>query len=106
MNRIISVTSSSPAYVFLFIKAIYDGAVSQGLETEGLLSAVCDTVIGSAQMLKESQKTPDELIQIVASKGGTTERALGELNNFDFYEAIISAMKKCTERANELGSVK
>ncbi|MBO5415728.1 MAG: pyrroline-5-carboxylate reductase [Clostridia bacterium] len=106
MNRIIGVTSSSPAYVFKFIDAICKGAAAQGLETDGLLDAVCDMVIGSALMLKGSKDTPEVLIAKVASKGGTTERALATLDEYRFSEGIGEAMKACTARADELGSDK
>ena len=76
MNRIIGVTSSSPAYVFKFIDAICEGARVQGIDGEGLLETICDMVIGSAYLLKNSEFSPKELISRVASKGGTTEKAL------------------------------
>ena len=109
MNRIICVTGSSPAYVFMMIKAMYDGAVAQGLLENGLsekdmINAICDTIIGAAHLMREGTKTPDEQISTVASKGGTTERAIAELENYKFSEAIISAMEKCTKRADELGA--
>ena len=109
MNRIISVTGSSPAYVFLMIKAMLDGAVTQGLVTdEGMtekemIDSICDTIIGAASLMKSGNITPEEQIAVVASKGGTTERAVAELNNRGFCEAIVSAMQKCTDRADELG---
>lgn len=115
MNRIISVTGSSPAYVFLMIKAMYDGAVSQGLVSKDgsdglsdkkILDSICDTIIGAAALMKAGNKTPEEQISTVASKGGTTERAIAELHNYNFCEGIISAMQKCTDRADELGSAK
>ena len=59
MNRIISVLSSSPAYVFKFIKAVCDGADAQGLDGKALLCSVCAMVSGSAEMLAQSDKTPD-----------------------------------------------
>lgn len=111
MNRIICVTGSSPAYVFLMIKAMYDGAVSQGLlatdnnsglTSKELINSICDTIIGSALLMKEKNLSPDEHIKNVCSKGGTTEQAMLELKNYKFYEGIISAMQKCTDRANEL----
>ena len=113
MNRIICVTGSSPAYVFLMIKAIFDGAVAQGLLSEDgssglsskdLINSICDTIIGTAHLMKQKDLTPDEQIRNVASKGGTTEQALIELENYKFYEGIISAMQKCTERADELSN--
>lgn len=104
MNRMIGVTSSSPAYVFRFIRAMYEGALAQGLSAEPeLLHAICDMVIGSAEMLKNASDTPDELISKVASKGGTTEQALKKLDECDFDQSLIQAMQACTKRAEELG---
>lgn len=103
MNRIIGVTSSSPAYVFKFIDAICKGAAAQGLDEKELLNSVCDVVIGAALLLKASSDTPTELINKVASKGGTTEQALIKLDEGDFDGTIEKAMKACTLRADELG---
>ena len=116
MNRIICVSGSSPAYVFMVIKAMYQGAVEQGLLRESdscvgltekeLINVICDTIIGSATLMKNGEKTPDEQIMTVCSKGGTTERAVFELENRGIYEAFSSAMRKCSERAEELGAKK
>ncbi len=107
MNLMIGVTSSSPAYVFKFINAIYEGALTQGFSDNGeLLDAICDVIIGSAQLLKNSNESPEKLILKVASKGGTTERALATLDSKNFELTIIDAMKACTLRANELGNAK
>ncbi len=114
MNRIICVSGSSPAYVFMLIKAMIDGACKQGLvsvdEHDGRLSekeitdVICDTVIGSAMLLKSGGCSPEDQIKRVCSKGGTTEQAVAELEERGFYEAILSAMQKCTKRADELGN--
>lgn len=115
MNRIISVTGSSPAYVFMMIKAMYQGACEQGLlfdeaSSKGLtekelIDCICDTIIGAASLMKAGTKTPDEQVKTVCSKGGTTERAVAELEKYEFYKAFSDAMKKCTSRAEELGSL-
>jgi pyrroline-5-carboxylate reductase len=102
MNRIISVTSSSPAYVFAFIDAICQGARAQGLDGEALLTAVCDMVIGSAMLLKQDSLTPAEQIKRVTSKGGTTERAMAVLSERNMAGMISDAMRACTARADEL----
>ena len=106
MNRIIGVTSSSPAYVFKFIDSIYKGALAQGLDTEGLLDAICDVFIGSAMLLKSSRQAPEQLIARVASKGGTTEQALKVLEMCDIDKTVCDAMIACTNRADELGTQK
>ena len=106
MNKTIGVTSSSPAYVFKFIDAIYKGALAQGLSANGLIDAICDVFIGSALLLKDSQETPQIFIDRVASKGGTTEKALNKLNENDIEQIICDAMVACTRRADELGNNK
>ena len=104
MNRIISVTSSSPAYVFAFIDAICQGAKAQGLDGDALLPSVCDMVIGAATLLRDGGITPAEQITRVASKGGTTERAVAVLSERDMAGMVQEAMKACTTRADELAN--
>ena len=102
MNRIISVTSSSPAYVFAFIDAICEGARAQGLDGDALLGSVCDMVIGSAALLKSGGITPAEQIARVTSKGGTTEQAMRVLRERELTATVTEAMKACTARADEM----
>ena len=60
-------------------------------------------VIGSAHMVLESGKTPDELITMVKSPKGTTEQALLSLERDGFCDVMARAMQACTARAEELG---
>lgn len=106
MNKIICVTSSSPAYVFKFIEAIYEGAIYQGLPEDGLVEAICDMIIGSAEVIKAGIGTPANMVKAVASKGGTTERAIATLDDYKFNDMIRDAMVACTKRADELGAKK
>lgn len=105
MNAIISLTSSSPAYIFLFIKALMDGAVKQGLEFEDekeLRRIACSTVIGSAMLLMESEKSPEQLIKDVTSPGGTTAEAMKVFYGAEIENTVYEAMDACTKRAFEL----
>ncbi|MFY9381466.1 MAG: pyrroline-5-carboxylate reductase [Eubacteriales bacterium] len=102
MNPVIAATSSSPAYVYLFIKAMIDGCKATGLDPDVMLEPICRTVIGSVNMLLYSGKTPDELISMVATPGGTTERALSILQKRGFCDAVFEAMLDCTRRADEM----
>lgn len=103
MNAVISVNGSGPAYVYLFAKAMIDGAVQQGIPKETALQLVCQTLEGSAGMLRDSGKTPEELIKMVSSPGGTTLKALEVFYRNEFERTVINAMLACTERAEELG---
>jgi pyrroline-5-carboxylate reductase len=103
MNEIISVNGSSPAYIYLFAKAMADYAQSCGIDYDKAMNLVCATLEGSAAMLRESGDSADVLIDKVSSKGGTTIAALDKLREHGFYEAVQDAMKACTNRAEELG---
>lgn len=103
MNAVISVNSSSPAYVYLFAKAVIEGAAEQGIDTETAKRLIAKTLEGSAKMIVMSGYTPDELISMVSSPGGTTLKALEALYDHNFENAIIDAMRRCTDRAEELG---
>ncbi|MGN0460505.1 MAG: pyrroline-5-carboxylate reductase family protein, partial [Ruminococcus sp.] len=103
MNEIIAVNGSSPAYIYLFAKAMADYAQECGIPYESALNLVVATLEGSAAMLRDSGDSPDTLIKKVSSPGGTTIAALDTLEEYKFYDAVKSAMASCTRRAEELG---
>ncbi len=104
MNEIIALTSSSPAYVFLFIKSMADAAKAQGLELEyeQIIKLACSAVIGSAKLMASSTDTAEELIRKVTSPGGTTERAMNIFYEKELGATVKEAMDACTKRAYEL----
>jgi len=102
MNPIISVQGSSPAYVYLFVKAMLDAAEKQGINPESALPLILKTIKGSVTMIEKSDKDLDTLINNVASPNGTTLAALNSFKNDDFVGAIERAMDACTKRANEI----
>lgn len=104
MNAVIAATSSAPAYVYLFIKAIKDTATASGIDNPDLLNIIAEMVIGAAEMIKCSSLTPAELIKAVSSPNGTTERALSVLNDHHFAKIISEAMNACTARAEEIAA--
>lgn len=103
MNEIISVNGSSPAYVYLFAKAMTEYAVECGIDRDKALNLICATFEGAAAMMRESGDDLDTLIAKVSSKGGTTIEALNSFKNNNFEQIIKDAMKACTNRAEELG---
>lgn len=102
MDAVISVSGSSPAYVYMFINAIAKSAEEQGIDYEKALEMAAKTVIGGAKLLLNSADSPEELIKKVCSKGGTTIKAVEHLKDSNFDEIINGAMLKCTERAVEM----
>lgn len=102
INAVIAVSGSSPAYIYLFAKAVADYAESIGLDRSSAKSLFAQTLIGSAAMLTETDYSEDELIEMVSSKGGTTVAATSVLRAEGFEEIIKKAMDACVRRAEEL----
>ena len=102
INCLTAVTSSSPAYVYLFAKGLLDGSKSQGFNYDDTLKMICYTLIGSANMMLTANKSVDELISMVKSPNGTTERALNVFEDKNFVGIISQAMDACAKRAEEL----
>ena len=103
INAVIPVSSSSPAFFFRFVRAMVDSAAKNGISEDVALRLAIETMHGAAHMMRESGKTPDELIAQVSSKGGTTVAALSAFDDRGFEELMDDAFARCINRANELG---
>ena len=105
INALTAITSSSPAYIYLFIKSMYEGAKALGFDYDNTVELICKTFIGSANMVLSSDKTLDEQIRMVKSPNGTTEKALNVFEDKGVEKIIADAMKACEKRAFELAEM-
>ncbi len=99
MDVVTSVSGSSPAYVFMFIEAMADAAVADGMSRNQAYKFAAQAVLGSAKMVLETGKHPGELKDMVCSPGGTTIEAVRVLEEKGMRSAIFEAMKACTKKA-------
>lgn len=102
MNIVTSIAGSSPAYVYMFIEAMADGAVLDGMPREQAYKFAAQTVLGSAKMVLETELHPGQLKDMVCSPGGTTIAAVAALEKEGFRNAVISAVKACTRKSIEM----
>ena len=102
INVVTGVSGSSPAYVFMLIEAMADAGVVGGIPREKAYNLAAQSVLGSAKMVLETKKHPAELKDMVCSPKGTTIEAVAELERRGFRSAIIEAIKKCNEKANNI----
>ena len=97
IDAVVAVSGSSPAYVFMFIEAMADAAVAEGMPRAQAYQFAAQAVYGSAKMVMETGKHPGELKDMVCSPAGTTIEAVRVLEERGFRSAVIEAMKACAD---------
>ncbi|HUM83385.1 MAG TPA: pyrroline-5-carboxylate reductase [Lachnospiraceae bacterium] len=102
MSVVTSVSGSSPAYVFMFIEAMADAAVADGMPRKQAYHFAAQTVLGSAKMVLETGRHPGELKDMVCSPGGTTIEGVAALEKGGFRTAVIEAVRSCTRKAKNI----
>ena len=102
MNYVIPINGSSPAFIYYFAKGFLNFAENNNIEKEKALKLFCNSLIGSAKMMLNSNKDVDELIKEVTSKKGTTEKGLEALKQNDFLKILEKTCEETAKRAFEL----
>ena len=102
MDVVVGISGSSPAYVFLFIEAMADAAVAEGMSRSQAYEFSAQAVLGSAKMVLETGKHPGELKDMVCSPGGTTIQAVKVLEEKGFRGAVMDAVVTCIEKSKNI----
>ena len=102
MDTVTAVSGSSPAYVFMFIEAMADAAVLDGMPRAQAYKFAAQAVLGSAKMVLDTGKHPGELKDMVCSPAGTTIDAVRVLEECGFRGTIIDAVQTCVEKSRSL----
>lgn len=102
MDAVVAVSGSSPAYVFMFIEAMADAAVAEGMPRAQAYQFAAQSVLGSAKMVLETGKHPGELKDMVCSPAGTTIEAVQSLENHGFRGTVMECMRACARKNREL----
>ncbi|WP_438445657.1 pyrroline-5-carboxylate reductase [Gorillibacterium sp. sgz5001074] len=104
MNMVNGLSGSGPAYVYYFMEAMIAAGVEGGMDEELARQLTVQTVLGAAAMVKTTQEAPSELRRKVTSPNGTTQAAIETFDRLGFSDAIGAGVKRCVERAAEIGA--
>lgn len=102
IGAVTGISGCGPAYVYMMIDALADGGVLKGLPRQTARELAAQTILGGAQMVLDTKQHPGELKDNVCSPGGATIVGVAELEKNGFRNALLSAVDKASDKANEL----
>ncbi|KWW16533.1 pyrroline-5-carboxylate reductase [Peribacillus simplex] len=103
MDAVPAISGSSPAYVYMFIEALADGGVRDGIPRKQAYRMAAQAVMGAAKMVLETERHPAALKDDVCTPGGSTIAAVAALEEAQLRSGILQAMKACTDKAKGIG---
>ncbi len=102
LNDYIAASGSASAYFYYMVKALAEGAVAQGIDSETAELIAARVFVGAAKTLESSKKSADELLASVATPKGTTAEAINVMEKSGLSQIVADAMLACTKRANDM----
>jgi pyrroline-5-carboxylate reductase len=104
MDAVTAVSGSGPAYFALLSEAMIEAGILLGLGREVSTQLVIQTMLGTAKLLRDQNMHPVELRERVTSPGGTTIRAVRELEQAGVRAAFLNAIQAALDRSRELAA--
>ncbi|WP_292009785.1 pyrroline-5-carboxylate reductase [Chryseobacterium sp.] len=102
LDGVTALSGSGPAYFYYIVDAMIQAGIEMGIEENLSKLFVKQTMLGAYHLINNSEKNLGELIQDVASKGGTTEAALKTFEENKFKEILKKGILNAEKRAQEL----
>ena len=104
LDSVTGLSGSGPAFFARIIEAFIEAGMHNGLAAETARDLVLKTAIGTARLLMERDMTPQQLVDMVSSPGGTTIAGRAVLEQSDLREIILRTVSAAAQRSRELGS--
>lgn len=98
-----AITGCGPAFAYMFMEALADGGVKCGLPRAKAIRYAAQMLAGSAEMVLQSGKHPEQLKDDVCSPGGSTIAGVDALEQRGFRGSCIAAVDAAFEKTRQLG---
>lgn len=103
IDALSSISGCGPAFFAYFIESMAQAGIKNGLQREMAYKLAVKTVLGTAKLMQEKNLSPDEIINMVASKKGVTLAGLKVLNKHKTKKIIEKTINAAVKRSKELG---
>lgn len=105
IDPVTALAGSGPAYVYMMIEALADGAVKMGLMRPIAYKLAAQTVLGAGTMVRDTNTHPGQLKDDVASPAGSTITGIHYLEQHGLRSAVIGAVEAATKRCKEVSAL-
>ena len=102
IDAVTGLAGSGPAFVYAMIEALARAGEKMGLSRRAALQLAAQTALGAAEMMITSGKSPDALIKMVVTPGGTTAAGLRVMEERSLAAALAEAVEAATKRGQEM----
>lgn len=106
IDCVIGVSGSSPAYTFMYIEALTEAAVKNGMPQQLARIFAAQAVLGAAKLVMESPESLEQLRINVCSPGGTTIKAVEKLKKNGFADDVKEGFQAAVDRSKEMTRAK
>ena len=104
LDGVTALSGSGPAYFYYIVDAMIKAGTEMGIEENLAKLFVKQTMLGAYHLINNSEKSLEELIEDVASKGGTTEAALKIFDENELKETLRKGILAAEKRSKELSN--
>jgi pyrroline-5-carboxylate reductase len=102
IDIVTALSGSGPAFVYAIIEALANGSAKLGLAENVSTELAIQTVLGAAELMRESRLSAEDLIRMVVTPGGTTAAGLTAMDKMKTRESLIAAIEAATKRGQEM----
>src|SRR6266550_3384965 len=102
IDAVTALAGSGPAFIYAMIEALARGGEKTGLNKQASLQLAAQTALGATEMMITSGKSPEELIKMVVTPGGTTAAGLRVMEECSVAAAVADAVEAATKRGQEM----
>ena len=103
MDIVTALAGSGPAFVFVMIDALADGAVRLGLRRDAAVAMAAQMVQGAARMVVQTGTHPAVLKDQVTTPGGCTIAGLGVIEEGKLRSVLARTIEETARVAGKLG---
>jgi pyrroline-5-carboxylate reductase len=102
IDIVTALSGSGPAFIYTVIEALAAGGTKLGLANDVAMELAIQTARGAAEIMRETEMSPEELRRMVVTPGGTTAAGLAVMEKLGTSKSLIAAVEAATKRGQEM----